>query len=52
MVYCNYASINDKTCLKAVGREVIDSRGYDYDGCKLFEEGKALCDRKGEHFKI
>ena len=40
-VYCNYAFINDMTCLQPGPRNTtIDLRGDDYDNCKLFVEGK------------
>lgn len=40
-VFCNYASLTDQTCLKKVGKEIIDIRGDKYDRCKLFCEAKA-----------
>ena len=36
---CNYSSYHG-TCLKRVGKEVIDLRGNDPDNCKLYEEGE------------
>lgn len=44
-VFCNYASLTDKTCLKKVGKEIIDIRGNKFDGCKLFCEGEAMDDK-------
>lgn len=44
-VFCNYASLTDQTCLRSIGKEVIDIRGDKYNGCKLFSEGKALDDK-------
>lgn len=44
-VFCNYASLTDQTCLKKVGKEIIDIRGDKFDGCKLFCEGKAMDDK-------
>lgn len=39
-VFCNYSK-TERTCLKKLndGR-IIDLRGDDYNGCKLFEEGR------------
>ena len=40
-IYCNY-SISERTCLKKLkDGSIIDSRGDDYNNCKLFEPGKA-----------
>lgn len=44
-VFCNYASLNDTTCLYRKGRHVVDMRGYDHDNCKLFEAGKKMLDK-------
>ena len=40
VVFCNYAAITDRTCLRREGKEVIDIRGEDHERCELFEEGK------------
>ena len=37
-MYCNYAAINDQTCLHKVDGKVVDRRGTDKDNCLLFEE--------------
>ena len=37
-MYCNYAAINDQTCLHKVDGKVVDRRGNDKDNCLLFEE--------------
>ena len=43
-VFCNYASLNDSTCLYRTGSHVFDKRGNDPDKCKLYEEGKKIVD--------
>lgn len=43
-VFCNYASLNDETCLHRKGSRVIDRRGNNYDKCKLYEEGNQMRD--------
>ena len=40
LLFCNYAAITDRTCLRRKGKEVIDIRGEDHERCELFEEGK------------
>lgn len=41
-IYCDYAGKTGKTCLKISGREVVDRRGDDRNGCLLFTEGKKI----------
>ena len=39
-IFCDYACINNTTCLKPVSTyETEDIRGDDYDNCKLFSSG-------------
>ena len=40
-VHCNYSLTGD-TCLKMTENGVVDTRGTDYDHCKLFKKGKAV----------
>ena len=44
--FCNRAVLTKETCLKRIGKEVVDRRGTDPDNCKLFEEGKRLSGSK------
>ena len=39
-IYCNYASVNKKCCLKLEHGTVIDTRGE--GKCRLYEEGAAI----------
>ena len=39
LLFCNYAAVTDRTCLRREGNKVIDIRGEEYEQCKLFEEG-------------
>lgn len=42
-VYCNYASITGHTCLQpAENNTVVDSRGEDYNDCKLYRQGAKI----------
>lgn len=44
-VCCDYAALaHDGTCLRREHGEMIDRRGYEFDKCLLFEEGKAAPD--------
>lgn len=38
-VYCNYATITGSLCTLRAGRKTEDTRGEDYNACKLFREG-------------
>lgn len=42
--YCNYADTG-KSATKRVGKEVIDTRGGDFNNCLLYEKG---AQRKGK----
>ena len=44
-VMCEYAKCNKTTCLRLVGKELVDLRGSDYNNCKLFEKGKRQSDQ-------
>ena len=42
-VCCNYASVTGKTCLQPKNsKESYDTRGEDYNNCKLFVEGEQI----------
>lgn len=41
-IICNYAGVTGHTCLKREGNRIIDQRGEDYKGCKLYKEGARL----------
>ena len=43
-IYCNYSSLHRKSCLKRIGKDVVDVRGSDYDNCLMFEQGNATRD--------
>lgn len=48
-VSCNYACITGHTCLQSKNKyETYDTRGTEFDGCKLFKEGPIL--RRGEYY--
>lgn len=40
-VICYYAGLKGRACLRRVGKEVVDTRGEDFNKCKLYERGKA-----------
>ena len=40
-IVCDYSIKSDKgTCLKRIGKNVIDTRGDDPNNCLLYENGK------------
>ena len=41
---CNYACVTGQTCLHKTKNGVEDSRGDDYNNCKLFVEGALIAD--------
>ena len=40
-IICNYAGITDNTCLHLEQGKVVDSRGGEYNNCKLYKRGHA-----------
>lgn len=40
-VHCNY-SATGKTCLRKTENGIIDTRGDDYNHCKLYVKGKVI----------
>jgi len=36
-----YAGLKGRACLRRVGKEVVDTRGEDFNKCKIYERGKA-----------
>lgn len=45
-VFCNYATVEDKTCLTVQNGKTIDRRGEDFNNCLLFEEGRPTPDQR------
>lgn len=45
---CNYAGVTGHTCLKRIGKEVVDARGE--DECQLYKRGKRAM-TKSESFR-
>lgn len=46
-IYCNYTSINAKSCLEPLkDGGTVDIRGGDFNNCLLYEKGKALKEKK------
>lgn len=45
---CNYAGVTGRTCLKRIGKDVVDIRGE--DECQLYKRGQRAM-TKSESFK-
>lgn len=45
---CNYAGVTGHTCLKRIGKEVVDARGE--EECKLYKKGQRAM-TKAEGFR-
>ena len=41
-VCCDYARFEKRTCLRKVGKEIVDIRGDDPENCKLYCKGERI----------
>ena len=39
VIYCDYAHLQNQTCLYADGKKTLDRRGTDPNKCALYEKG-------------